>query len=394
MSKTELSLPSKQSFQIVSLVATVLVVGIHYRSTVPSSSVYSQLDFNEIAQEFLFGGVARIAVPLFAFLAGLFYFRSDDGTRATYLKKLNQRVRSVGIPYLLAGLIAVAVWCGIRVLEKKFSELTPGNLLSMWILRPPAEQLWFLRDLMVLVAIAPLIRRVVLHQMNRPWWIAVLGGMWLFNLQCFPIVSGWYLLNIETLLFFSIGCLAAQDTNWATRLENASPTLVTRTTILWLALVATRVWLRPNFDIWYVSRHGFLDLILHQGSIVVGGCAVMMLAYRIRNAFLLNVSSASFFVYLVHEFPLRAVIEKISARTLPADTACWIVMPMVVVGCYAVAFQLARFSPQGFAIFTGGRLPTSKLPVQDSVAQPLASSRGLGLPLKQFLTKRSKRFLG
>ncbi len=97
--RNDLSIEAKQTFQVVALLATILMVGIHYKSDVPDSPDPALATWNELGQEFLFGGVGRVAVPLFSFAAGFFYFRSDDGSLASYRKKLVQRFRSVLFPF-------------------------------------------------------------------------------------------------------------------------------------------------------------------------------------------------------------------------------------------------------------------------------------------------------
>ena len=208
--RNDLSIEAKQTFQVVALLATILVVGIHYKSNVPDYPDPALATWNELAQEFVFGGIGRVAVPLFAFAAGFFYFRSDDGTLACYRKKLQQRLRSVLFPFFIIGSIAMTSWLVVRRIEGNPVELTTGQFLSTWLLHPPAVQLWFLRDLMVLVCIAPAIR----------WWmrkvsatvvIGVIAAMWAVNWQVFPIVAGWRLLHMETLLFFVLGYAAVSQ---------------------------------------------------------------------------------------------------------------------------------------------------------------------------------------
>ncbi|MEZ6119842.1 MAG: acyltransferase [Pirellulaceae bacterium] len=199
-----LSPRAKQTFQTVSLLATVMVVGIHYRSVTCDSDLLSQATANQLSQEFLLGGIARVAVPMFAFAAGLFYFQSFDGTWSCYRKKLQQRIRSVAFPYFIIASVAIIFWLSVRKWEGEAVHLSVPQLLSMWWLRPPVEQLWFLRDLMVLVLIAPFVSLMV-NRIRRVG-LVVVALLWFGEIQPFPQVAGWYLLNNETLFFFALGC--------------------------------------------------------------------------------------------------------------------------------------------------------------------------------------------
>ncbi len=356
--RTDLSTETKQSFQIVALLATILVVGIHYKSDVPDAANPHNCSWNQLAQEFLFGGIARVAVPMFALAAGLFYFRSDDGSWASYQTKFKQRLRTLLVPYLIVSTFAFVVWLLFAGVEGRAIDLGMGDGIARWLLHPLAEQLWFVRDLMVLVAIAPLIRFCCNNRILRPVFLVSLLVLWGGNLQPFPIIAGWHLIHMETLLFFSIGCLATMYPKWIEGFGRVSGMTVLTTTTAWCMLVATRITVKANFDLWYVSEYGSADLMLHQASILVGCLALFMIAFRLRHPRLIQISGASFFVYLVHEFPLRAVVRKLGDRILDHDTSSWIITPLVLIGCFATAFFLSRYAPSIVEVLTGGRTPT------------------------------------
>jgi hypothetical protein len=88
-----------------------------------------------------------------------------------------------------------------------------------------------------------------------------------------------------------------------------------------------------------------------------------MTCWRLRYPRLLQWSGASFFVYLIHEFPLRAIVKRTSDRWLDPDASVWIVAPLVVVGCYVLAFAINRTLPGVMSLVTGGRMPE---PAQDT----------------------------
>lgn len=359
MHRKDLSPETQQTFQILAMFATILVVGIHYKSDIPDVSHLSGSTWNELGQEYVFGGLARVAVPLFAFAAGLFYFRSDDGTRATYIKKTKQRVRTILVPYLLVGLIATTSLYLAKQLEGATSELSVGGFLMSWLLHPPAEQLWFLRDLMLLVVLAPAIRLATHRPVARILTLTVVGFAWLFNWQVFPVVQNWYLLNMETIFFFMLGAAAVLHYPWIEAIRHLGNTATAAITCTWLLLVGTRVAIKPDFDIWYVNEWTMPDLFLHQLSILVGCVALFLNSSRMRFSLLLYLSGGSFFVYLVHEFPLRAVVEKIATQLVPESISCWLLTPTVVIGCYSLAVLAFRFCPKVTGIVTGGRGPTA-----------------------------------
>jgi surface polysaccharide O-acyltransferase-like enzyme len=360
MTRPDLSPEAKQTFQVLAMLATILVVGIHYKSDIPDVVELSGSTWNELGQEFVFGGLARVAVPLFAFAAGLFYFRSDQGTLDCYCKKLKQRCRSILIPYLIVGFVATLALLVLKLLQGEPNETSLSSLCSTWILHPPAEQLWFLRDLMILVLLAPLIR-LATNESNAKWMIPTISFAWLFNLQFLPIVEGWYLLHIETLLFFMLGCFAVRHYSHIEKVVAAPNKILLGVTGLWILSVFLRVLWKPNFDLWYTNNWGMIDLSLHQGGILLGCVALMMIAARLRYASILYLSGGSFFVYLIHEFPLRAIVERVVSKVVPEPLSCWFITPLVVIGCYALAVVMFKFLPKWTTILTGGRGPTASL---------------------------------
>lgn len=363
--RNDLSFEAKQTFQIVAFLATILVVGIHYKSDVPDGPDPSLSTWNELGQEFLFGGIARVAVPLFAFAAGFFYFRSDDGSLACYRNKLRQRARSLALPYFLVSSVAMTSWLVVRRMEGSPVGLSMSEFLSTWLLRPPAEQLWFLRDLIVLVAIAPLIRLAA----QRSVGAVALGGValaWCVDWEPFPKVAGWHLLHLETLLFFALGFAAVSRIDWIERCGRLSTSWILTGWAMWCGLIASRIYLRADFDIWYIADHGLLDLLLHQLSILIGAATLFATAWRIRCQPLIRLSGAAFFVYLIHEFPLRAVVERLSDRYLDHSTSCWVLTPIVIFGCFSLALALDRYCPTLIAWVTGGRTPASAAHLSDN----------------------------
>ena len=298
-------------------------------------------------------------VPLFAFAAGFFYFRSDDGSWSTYRRKLAQRTRTVLFPYFIIASIATTAWLLVSRLEGKAIDLTVGQLLSTWLLRPPAEQLWFLRDLMLLIVLAPVIRWLCHHRTGRPALLATTTVCWMMNWQPFPAVASWHALHMETLLFFVLGCVAVTHCDWLERLCHPRRIVIAAATTLWMLLIAVRVTLRADFDIWYIADYGLPDLLIHQASVAVGCVTILMLASQLRYPWVIHLSGASFFVYLVHEFPLRAVVLRLSERWLDRSTSCWYVTPVVLLVCFGAALILSQWCPRFVGLLTGGRTPAS-----------------------------------
>ena len=338
----------QQAFRVIGLWATVLVVLIHYRTATVAAGGLSGT-----AQEFLANGIARVAVPIFAFAAGYFYFVSATGSWDDYCRKLSQRSRTVLLPYLLVSLIAFSCWGIMQCLTHQPIEQSLGQIASRMLLHPLAEQLWFLRDLFLLVLIAPLIRWTVRRAPRST--LVVLSCLWAGELQPMPIVAQWYLLNIETWLFFTLGCLAVDRTELLERVIRIPLSWGCGLLGIWLLLVVWRVSIDPTFDLWYVRNFTWTSLVLQKGSIILGGIALFGLSRWLTFPGCNALAASSFFVYLTHEFPLREVMLRIARQIVPPQHAFWLAAPVAIVFCFAAAMLVARHLPLLSSVLTGGR---------------------------------------
>ncbi len=350
----------QKSFRLVGLWATVLVVLIHYRS---ADTVGNGLQ--GWAQEAIVNGVARVAVPLFAFTAGFFYFRSATGTLQNYFSKLRQRARTVALPYLLMSLLALTSWAALRMLAGTPITLGGNEIASRLLLHPMAEQLWFLRDLMVLVVIAPLIA-VALQRLGIIA-LATLAILWLVEIQPTPQLAGWYVLNIETLFFFTAGAFCVRHPQPLERLVRCGP-VPTRLALLgWATVLTVRIGIDPELDLWYVQDYTMTSLVL-QKLAIVWGCVVLLagagsLAGDASRAVRWERwAGCSFMVYLIHEFPLREALERLAEQVVAAEVRFWLTAPLALLISFAVARGADVMAPTLTAILTGGRTPGQRSP--------------------------------
>ena len=139
----------------------------------------------------------RIAVPLFFIISGYLFFRSGFMIR-TYTDKLRRRVRTLLVPYILWNLLYL-IRTAFRDIPA-FSGLSHDTAQANWSLSavlacfwdksrgvfpvpassyiyPQDFPLWYVRDLMVMVVLAP----VLYWMLKKVGWLAVvvLGMVWL-----------------------------------------------------------------------------------------------------------------------------------------------------------------------------------------------------------------------
>lgn len=169
---------------------------------------------------YLFSNVfARICVPLFFVISGLlFFYNVKRYSKDVYFSKLKSRAKSLLVPYILWNLIGFGLIMLYRspLLSRFFPGLSAADIDLKYIMdcfwchgevnhsffegggMPVDYPLWFIRNLMILVVLTPVVyfvlSRIPIIYMSALTicWIA---GWW-------PTING---LSITGIYFFSIG---------------------------------------------------------------------------------------------------------------------------------------------------------------------------------------------
>lgn len=301
-------------------------------------------------------GVARIAVPLFFLMSGYLFFLGFTWSWQAYRGKLASRVRTLLVPYLFWTMLGVLIaYIGQSIPAVRAYFTSGGPLIADYTMfqlinavlgitsAPESYHFWFIRDLMLLMILSPLIV-IILRHAALPFIVA-LFLLW--------ITSTWpiYAPDVVGMLFFSVGaCVALRGSSLFALDRYGSWFVLTYLPIL----LADVIWNDAAFNTG-----------LHRSGIVVGLVAVLYLSKRALTharltSTLVWLSGMSFFVYAAH-VPLLGIVRTIAYRYLPLDRPytillLYLLLPMMViiflVGLYQV---LARLTPQALRVVTGGR---------------------------------------
>ncbi|MEG1686066.1 MAG: acyltransferase family protein, partial [Bacteroides sp.] len=113
--------------------------------------------------------LARTTVPLLFFFSGFLFFYKSDFTFSSYGNKIKKRGKTLLIPYLfwnlevifilfLTSLIFPHLMSGAHLLIQNYTFVDWINsFYAIDLGRPICMQLWFLRDLMVVMIFSPII---------------------------------------------------------------------------------------------------------------------------------------------------------------------------------------------------------------------------------------------
>ena len=307
-----------------------------------------------ISEEF-----ARVAVPLFFFMSGfLFFYSSADFTLATYKNKLSKRIHTLLIPYLVWN---VAFLVMFFLTQTFMSSMTSGAnkliadysiidwIRAFWNHKdgmPICYQLWFIRDLIVVVLFAPVVYWVVKYL--RITGLLLFGFLWCFDIWV-PLTG----VSSVSFFFFTFGAwFAINNRDFVDDFKFLRPSF---TFLYGLIVVA-------NTLIWYNQVEGFS--CIHNLGIVVGLIMIVTwVAHGIKSNRLMSNAfwaSSSFFVYAYHTMPLtlfvKLYIKVVHPTTEFAMILGYLLIPLIVVLIGVIIYMfIHRFFPKFTRIITGGR---------------------------------------
>lgn len=303
--------------------------------------------------------LARIAVPLFYFISGFLFFYRTEFTKTTYLKKIGKRVRTLMLPYIIWNLMVIL----LNLIAQTFmpsmisgrNELVVDYSLMDWLNIfwnhkgtgcPICFQFWFIRDLMVVMLLSPVV--YILIRYMKLWGIAILGVLWCFDIW-FDIIS----FSSSSFFFFSWGAwFSINKRNFVVNLKS----LRIPFTLLYILFVLGATL------IWYQEIKGFS--FIHHIGIVLGIIVVITwTAHGIRKNILKSnsfLAGSSFFVYAYHGIVIALAVKYwvkfMQPMTELTMVIGYLLMPLLIVvigvGIYALMLKIC---PRFTRIITGGR---------------------------------------
>lgn len=191
--------PMKKDAAWIDLLKIVLTVGIVVRhASLPDWFDKGYATFDLIGKGLV--GLTETCVPLFFVLSGFLFFRGvPKKPQASWFgNKWKRRLNSLLIPYLIANCLALAFYIAARKLSPGMVSGFLGedwkNPLFIFWTGPINLSLWFIRELIVVCLLSPLVWLAVRYT----WGVAVIaaGILWGFGIAPAP------------LFFFSLGAVA------------------------------------------------------------------------------------------------------------------------------------------------------------------------------------------
>lgn len=342
--------------RVLSLVSIILVLYIH--SGFHADEIEGMV-MNDRVQEFVSGMMGRCAVPLFYVISGyMFFLKVPDGMTSIY-GKIKKRVRTLVVPYIIGCLffvgfgVLMAVLPGVSkymnssvmpLFSKPIGEILRSIFYDAGNGTPCAFQLWFLRDLILIVATSPLWYLCLKH---LKWgFVAVVFVLTYFDVPHVPFLS---------LFWFVLG---GQLTKVKIEMGEDGRTKVAIFGLCLFLIISIIQLFFPDIIDWGLLR---IPIIL-LGIIGAWGLYDVVLGKDFslsRHQWLGIACQFTFFIYLFHE-PTLNIVRKLIVVVLGKNEfgymASYLISPWIFTVCAVFAGLLFRkYLPRVYDVCTGGR---------------------------------------
>ena len=297
--------------------------------------------------------VVVVAVPVFFTLSGYFFFQDVEKlTMEKYKEKIRRRVQSLLIPYLIWNCIPAVFFCAgnlysIIFRHKSSADMTDflyglwnDGLWHIWWdktsgMMPFDSPLWYVRDLIILCILSPVIYWLI---QKSGWLLVLILGLLYFMQVSFPIG-----FSLTGLLFFSFGAsFALKGLNL--NMLGKGKYIVYFLTICLFALCNT-------FDM----------IILHPLFIMSSCYSWILLFHDIQGKATTHTarfSESVFFVLALHNIIVLANVGKLLDKLFVGDfhyICYWIAPPITLFVCILLYYGTKKVSPQTIRVLCGGR---------------------------------------
>lgn len=299
-------------------------------------------------QFFLSGSMWRMTNPVFFMASGFFFFFAWQPTLIGMHRKLSKRVFTLLGPFLIWTVLSMAINFVAHSLTsfpayRAVGGLTSSQMVNFFLIMPSSSQLWFLRDLLYIMAFAVPVLAIILPRL-RGLTILLFLAVYFSELPN-PGVDR------AGLCFFGIGATLGY-----LRLQPTFPNAVWRrlAVLAWIGTAAAYTILALLSD-WNVKP--LLNLLVLVG--IVGIWAGYDLLPGGVHAWLTRLSPFRFFIYMAFD-PLLPTVQRVVGQWVPATPATnlltYFLYPAIVVTlCVGLGMSLRKRLPNGYLVLTGGR---------------------------------------
>ena len=247
--------------------------------------------------------LSKVAVPVFFMMSGYYFFRQlEVWNWGVFFGKMRRRLTILVLPYVLWNLLmglklGTFDWRILWVYWEKAGRQIDWLSQENWMTAPANLPLWFLRDLMGVTLLSPVIYVVFSNRRLRLPAILMLALFFLSGIGAFAVPG----LSVCAVFFFSLGVFLHLSGRGvlATALQYRWPVAIA-TILVAAAMLMT-------FDTPIFSSLMLLFRLVSTFAVV--GLAYLILSHTHRR-FSPIVCRASYFVYLSHYVIFLSFIDR------------------------------------------------------------------------------------
>lgn len=361
------SIDKKESNRITCLRAmcVVLVIFLHQyagdlgegRAFVASGTIPNNAVLQGI-QYIISRIVTFSAVPLFFMLSSVLLYAKEF----TWKSNMKKKLKSLVLPYVLWITLYILVYFAGQTLPmtsgffanagRKVSEMTVLDFIGSYTGIGGhglfVNAMWFLRDLVILNLVAPLIKKVI----DRFPLVCLVLIAVLWNMGSIPVVL---ILNKQSVVFFSLGYYIVK---YGLRMKELDKLSTLGIIFLYIATVAIEFYFHITGSSLSVAAHSFTAII----GIVLLVKVTGLLVRDDTSPFpplLKTIAEYSFFAYASHDF-IQTLLKKVTAKALPQTDPIQMVeyflTPILVLCiCVGAGMLLKKLIPPVYSLLTGAR---------------------------------------
>lgn len=312
----------------------------------------------------------RSTVRLFFIMSGFLYFWNIQKMDWNiYKSKSISRFRTLVIPYIFWNTFMIACYAAMHTFTPNLINPENENVLQYnwtdWILAywnksggdPVCYPLWFLRDLIVLVFLSPILYLFIKTGKILRWLI----------LFVIIIATDVFMINGGlSLLYFYLGALLSQKDSEDFLLERiinpyCNPTSKKYKNILKIILAVIVVVYSISVYKLYLYATPEIWESIHRGTATV--LLILLAVYLTRKHGIIGkkIAETGYFIYLFHAFPVFCV-KKLSLMVInPSSSFGWIMLYLGIISfimlfCIYTYQILNHFFPNFIAWTTGGKI--------------------------------------
>ena len=290
-----------------------------------------------------------VAVPMFFLFSGYYMFAKPKAwcTKAIYVAEMKKRWGTLILPYV--------IWCTLSLLVDQGMLLAKGEPLPWtdlgaslsrlgytFLLGPENYPLWYVRDLIILAFLAPVVDWV---SRRAPWFVLLVFLLYLGD--CLP----WSIPSPRGVIYVMLGAvLGSRQIDMVAIAEREKAWLLP------IFLVATLGLPFLPQGAWHEPLHQLYVPLSMAGAFCLGGWVYDRMPKLHR--FYLGMEKYVFFIYVAHEVLVLSAVRGFLYRHGWLETVWgYFLCGGLVLGICLVAYIiLARWARRPLAISLGGRL--------------------------------------